>query len=256
MIHYVALTTGSCGNAYAFYDGEETLLVDCGVTFTKLMSELERHEIPLESVMGLFLTHLHPDHAKGAGAFQKKTGKKVWVSETCFHSGKSELLKNKIDISLVNKFKWGEKIVSGNFILTAFRTSHDSPGSSGYFIENGNVSFFLLTDTGIIPQEAWYYAPRSRVKFIEANYDEVMLLSGPYPDWLKERVRGEYGHLSNRDAIDFAKKVSKQGDQVYFIHVSDNNNDLEKLKKEAAVIESGIFLKCCGRGEMFEGFID
>lgn len=256
MIHYVALTTGSCGNAYAFYDGETAVLVDCGVTFTKLQSELSRHEIPLSSVTGLFLTHLHPDHAKGAGAFQKKTGKKVWVSETCFHNGKSELLKNKIDISLLDKFKWGESIESGNFTLTAFRTSHDSPGSSGYFIQNGDASFFLMTDTGIIPEEAWYYAPQSSVKFIEANYDDGMLEVGPYPGWLKERVRGEYGHLSNRVAVDFARKVSKRGDQVYFIHVSENNNNIDLLKKEAAVIESGIFLKCCDRGEMFEGFID
>lgn len=257
MIHYVVLTTGSCGNAYAFYDGETTLLVDCGVTVTKLMKELEAHSIPFDSISSLFLTHLHPDHAKGAGSFARKTGKPIYISAACFHDGKTELMKNRIDISGVNTFKWGETIEKGSFSITAFGTSHDSPGSSGFYIENGSSSFFLLTDTGIIPVEAYEYAPKSRVKFIEANYDEEMLLRGTYPGWLKERVRGRFGHLSNSDAVNFASSVSKRGDQLYFIHISENNNDTSILKKAASfAIESGIFIKCPERGEMFEGFIE
>lgn len=257
MIHYVVLSTGSCGNAYLFYDGDDTILVDCGVTLTKLTNEMMSHEIPFSSIRALFLTHLHPDHTKGAGALERKSGVTTYLSRECYYTGKTEIIKQKIEMKTIVHFNWGERIDVGAFSVTAFKTSHDSPGSSGYYIEHGPSSFFLMTDTGIIPEEAYGYAVKSRVKFIEANYDDDMLSSGPYPEWLKARIRGKYGHLSNRDAVAFTKTVAKRGDQVYFIHPSLNNNDLPHLKEEAERnIESGIFLKYAERGEMFEGFID
>ena len=84
-----------------------------------------------------------------------------------------------------------------------------------------------------------------------------MLAEGPYPYWLKERVSGEYGHLSNDDAVSFALDTSSRGDQIYFIHVSENNNDISLLRELVhKTIPSGIFCKVCERGEMFEGFTD
>ncbi len=257
MIHFVVLSTGSCGNCYVIYDGKTSLVIDFGVTYTKLVKELTQHDIPLSSLSSLFLTHLHPDHAKGAGAFMRKTKLPVYVSDVCYHNGKSEMLKEKIERDGVVPFKWGETIKIGDFFVIGFRTYHDSPGSSGYIIENNGRNIFLMTDTGLIPKEAYAYASKSSVKFIEANYDEEMLMVGKYPAWLKARVRGTYGHLSNKEAVEFASSVSKYGDQVYFIHISENNNNTALLRKEAeTAIPSGIFLKYPERGEMFEGFID
>ena len=84
-----------------------------------------------------------------------------------------------------------------------------------------------------------------------------MLATGPYPTWLKARVKGEHGHLSNNDAVSFALDTSRRGDQVFFIHLSDNNNDVSLLRELVnKTIPSGIFCKVCERGEMFEGFTD
>lgn len=257
MLHYCALTTGSCGNCYLFYDGETTIAIDCGVTWKKFSSEMEMHSMPLSSLSAMFLTHLHPDHAKGVGAVQRKTEVPVFISSVALRDGKVEMDKLKMERKLVFPFTWGTSIGVGNFKVTPFKTSHDSPGSSGYFILNRNDKIFLMTDTGIIPEEAWGYAKISGVKFIESNYDPDMLASGPYPSWLKNRVRGEYGHLSNNEAVSFAYETSNRGDQVFFIHLSDNNNDVALLKGLVnSTIPSGIFCKVCQRGEMFEGFTD
>lgn len=257
MVHYVVLTTGSCGNCYIFFDGKTSVVIDCGVTYKKFSDEMALHEIPQSSLSAVFLTHVHPDHAKGIGVLQRKTGVPVFVSNTCYHNGKQEMLKQKMELKMLSHFDWGQRLEIGDFGITAFHTTHDSPGSSGYFLENGSDRFFLMTDTGTIPEEAFAYARMSNVKFIESNYDEEMLQNGPYPTWLKERVRGMYGHLGNKEAIDFTVRSSRQGDQVYFIHVSENNNDTSLLRKEAyAAVPSGIFLKICERGEMFEGFTE
>ena len=171
--------------------------------------------------------------------------------------GKTEMDKMKMERKLVFPFTWGTTVGVGGFEVTPFKTSHDSPGSSGYFIVNGNDKIFLMTDTGIIPEEAWGYSRISNVKFIESNYDPVMLATGPYPTWLKARVKGEHGHLSNNDAVSFALDTSRRGDQVFFIHLSDNNNDVSLLRELVnKTIPSGIFCKVCERGEMFEGFTD
>ena len=256
-MQYIVLTTGSCGNCYVFNEDGETLVVDDGVTYTKLSRELEGHDIPISSIKAMFLTHLHPDHSKGVGVFMRKTGLPVYVSRESFNGCKNEMEKQKIDRDKLSTFNHGETLSIGGYNITPFPTCHDSIGSSGYFIEHGESRIFLMTDTGIIPDEAFSFARDSRLKFIEANYDSAMLENGAYPKWLKERISGKYGHLSNDEAVDFANRTSRQGDQVYFIHVSENNNNINIIQSIVnKQIPSGIFVKVLKRGEMAGGFID
>lgn len=257
MMHYAILTSGSCGNSYAFYDGNETLLVDCGLTYTGLKKRLDAHEIPEESITALLLTHLHPDHSKGVGVFQRKLGKPCYMSAFSFDSLSSVVKKQRIEECLVKLFDNGDSFDIGAFHVDTYATSHDSAGSSGFRITNEGVSYFIMTDTGRIPAEAAPLAETSKVKFIEANYDEEMLENGPYPAYLRARIRGPYGHLSNEEAAEFASVNSRNGDYVYFVHISDNNNTLEKVERVIKQrIPSGIFVKACERGASYEGFID
>lgn len=256
MIHYVILTTGSCGNCYAFYDGERTVLVDAGVTFTKLSSQLEAHGIPLSSLDSLFITHLHPDHSKGVGPLMRKTRIRAYISDISHERNQEVMLRQRIKAENLSLYSFGESIDRGSFHITPFRTSHDSEGSAGYFIGHEDGSFFLMTDTGRVPDDAFQYARDADVEFIESNYDDDMLSNGHYTEALKRRIRGLYGHLSNKDAIDFASRTARHGDSVFFIHLSENNNDPEIVRELAfSRISSGIFCKVLARGEMTEGFI-
>lgn len=256
-MHFIVLTTGSCGNAYAFYDGENTLLVDDGVTYTKLVSTLLSHAIPLDSVRALFLTHLHPDHSKGVGVLQRKTGLPVYLSSLAMERNRAVLDKQKINPAGLVPYRFGDCVEVPGFTVTPFRTWHDSEGSAGYFFTAGGHKVFLMTDTGRIPEGADALALEAEVEFIEANYDDTMLEEGRYTEALKRRIRSEYGHLSNQEAVGFAKLTARHGDHIYFVHLSANNNTPGRLRDLARKeIPSGIFCRVCERGEQLEDFLD
>lgn len=256
-MQFLVLSTGSCGNSYLFYERGEAILVDMGVTMTKLKRTLELHGIPLFAVKALLLTHLHPDHTRGVGAFSRSTECPIYLSSAALNLGTQEMKAQKIAKERITSFSFGSSFSVGGFSITPFKTSHDSPGSSGYYISNGDSRIFLMTDTGVIPEEAYKYSSMSNLKFIEANYDDDMLINGPYKDWLKKRVGGPYGHLSNADAVNFAKNTSQKGDRVFFVHLSDNNNDYDIVKDLAErSIDSSIFLCPLKRGESYEGYLN
>ena len=137
MIHFLVLSSGSCGNSYAFYDGRDTIVIDQGLTYTGFSKRLLLHEIPLESVRAIFLTHLHPDHSKGVGATARKLGIPVYLSNVSMHASHDLIKKIRISDESLHPFAHGEEMSVGAFSIMAMRTYHDCPGSSFYGIRNG-----------------------------------------------------------------------------------------------------------------------
>ena len=250
-MRYSVLTSGSCGNSYAFYDGKTTILIDVGLTLTGLKRRLVDADIPYTSIKALFLTHLHPDHVKGAGVFNRDSGINVHLTKSMRDGGTSILCKLGLKDNNLSTFDYGEKIVIDNFVITSFSTSHDSQGSCGYKIENGKDSFFLMTDTGIIPEAAEALAKDSNILFIESNYDDEMLEHGKYPYVLKRRVRGDRGHLSNEQAHDFIINSKLSNKSIYLIHVSENNNSIEKLNEMVSTLPVDNRYIICERGKSY-----
>jgi Metal-dependent hydrolases of the beta-lactamase superfamily I len=254
MIRYAVLSSGSCGNCYAFFDGKDTILIDMGLTFSALMTRLDANNIPIESVRGCFVTHLHPDHSKGLGVLTRKLSVPVFMSRLAADSDKKTMGKLNIRDEYLRRFEFGDGLSLGAFSLTPFRTSHDSVGSAGYVIENGEAKVFLLTDCGRVDENFLDKMRGSDLLFIEANYDEEMLINGPYPWPLKRRIMGEYGHMSNNDAISLLKKAGIKGKMVYFIHLSATNNTVECVNKTAlSLFEDGIGYTVCERGVSYGG---
>ena len=158
---------------------------------------------------------------------------------------------------MCNTFLHGDRIRIGDFTVEPFRTSHDCPGSSGYYIENGEAKLFLMTDTGQVTEEAHAPADRAKVFFLESNYDREMLMAGPYTPALKRRIQGGYGHLANDESSDFALRHAKLGDDLWLIHLSAENNTPELVERAfREKLPSGIAIRACERGATYEGFIE
>lgn len=230
MIRYAVLGSGSNGNSYIINYKGSSILIDAGFSLKQLKMRVESANIDFSTIRALFITHLHPDHARGAGVFARKTSLPVY-----FHHSINENIKEFASLGIPQGqsqcFQVASPIRVGDFTITSFSTSHDSPHSVGFMIEVQQKRFLLLTDTGLVEKELQHVASLCDVLFIEANYDEQMLQQGPYPYYLKKRISGPLGHLSNREAVSFLNNIRQHSQQrVYFCHLSNTNNRVDLLQ--------------------------
>ncbi len=277
MIRYAVLGSGSCGNSYAFYDGTDSILVDCGFSLKELRRRLDEACIPFESVRALFLTHLHPDHGCGSGVFARKTGLPVIMSQKAYETETTVCAKLNIPPASLVTVEPGEIVEFGPFSLSGFYTTHDSAGSMGWSIHVDGHDFMVLTDSGSFDDTMVEFAQHAEVLFLEANYDEQMLRTGPYPYYLQKRIAGNWGHLSNDQAFSFLERcriiesveVAEGSDEqslfvserpedynsrkVYFIHLSKQNNDPELVVREARRYVWNCGFTVCERGRAYIG---
>ncbi len=257
MIRYSVLTSGSCGNSYIFYDGKDSILIDIGLSLSGLKKRLEVVDIPFDTLRGLFITHMHPDHSKGMGVFYRATHLPVYLSRTAMEHEEKALLRLGLDDGKINLFEFGDAITSGPFNVTPFRTSHDSAGSCGYsIVHESGERIFLMTDTGVFTDESCQLASDASLIFLESNYDEELLKHGPYPYYLQQRIRGERGHLSNDQAMDFLSRIPLEGKKVYFVHISKNNNTGELVNNMALNSFPKMDYTVCERGQLYKGSLE
>lgn len=227
MVSFSVLGSGSCGNSYIFSCNGEAILVDAGYSYKQIEERIQNAGLDISTVKALLLTHLHPDHNKSAGTFARKTGNPVFVSEKCLQYASNEYISMNLPLQTKKFFEPGVPFQVGHFEINSFYTSHDSAGSVGYSIKCDEKTFVVITDTGFYTPQMVEVAKNANILFLESNYDEEMLRTGSYPNYLKKRIAGERGHLSNFQAQKFLKECSFDTNRkpVYLVPLSSNNND-------------------------------
>ncbi len=253
MVRFSVLGSGSCGNSYIFtYEGQ-SILIDAGYSLKQIQSRIKDGGFDFSSVQALFLTHLHPDHAHGAGVFARRTLKPVYVSRKCRDFARTEYFALNLPEDCERTIEPQRPVSVGAFEVDCFYTSHDSAGSCGYTIVVDGKRFTIITDTGVYNQQMVEIARSSDVLFLESNYDVQMLRTGPYPIVLQRRVAGERGHLSNDQARGLLMDAGYDESQkpVYLIHVSENNNTVDAVAQAMAGFNASV----CAHGERYVGQI-
>ncbi len=221
------LASGSKGNCTYIESNNTKLLIDVGINYNKLSEYFEKESLDLNSLDGILISHTHKDHLGGLASLIKKVATKVFIKEDLFSEVKKIIPKENIEL-VDNDF------VLGDFSINLFSTSHDVP-NSGYILDDGKNSLVYITDTGYINRKYIPLTTNKTVYIIEYNHDEKMVMQGPYPYILKERVLSDKGHLSNTYSTNYLTKVV--GDNTKYIilaHISENNNT-EELAYETAV---------------------
>lgn len=215
------LGSGSSGNALAVCCGEQTLLLDCGFSARETDRRLLSAGIDPASVRAVLVSHEHSDHIRGVRVFSSRHRIPVYASRGTRIA--SDLDRQVPELHTVAP---GEPVTIGSITVTAFRTSHDAAEPLGFRFEGAcGCTLGVLTDTGTVTGEALEALDGCDVLAIESNHDEEMLENGPYPWFLKRRIRSARGHLSNHDAAALlARLTSDRLTRVVGLHLSSTNN--------------------------------
>ncbi len=216
-----SLCSGSKGNSYFVEINGVKILFDAGKNYKYLSSSLNELNVNIEDINFIFITHVHSDHISSLKNILKKTQATLCISYSMF-----EELQELKDFDRVNFF---EDIIEFNgIVITALKSSHDSPDSRNYIIEYNNKKVSYITDTGYVKQKHFKNFYDSDVFLMESNHDIELLNSGKYPDYLKKRILGDEGHLSNNQAgFYLSKLIGVNTKKVLLIHLSEDNNSEE-----------------------------
>jgi phosphoribosyl 1,2-cyclic phosphodiesterase len=242
-LKFLSLGSGSSGNCYYLGTDDYGILLDAGIGFRSIKKTLTHHEIGLEQIMALFVTHDHFDHIKSAGALGEKEGIPVYATQPV-HAGfnNNRYLREKLLTSrrIIEK---EQPVFIRDFTITAFDVPHDASDCVGYLVQYQDQNCVLATDIGHINDTVARYIRIANHLIIEANYDEEMLFCGNYPDLLKERITNGQGHLSNTETAEFlAANFNVHLKNIWLCHLSRDNNHPELAYKtvEAAFERYGI----------------
>ncbi len=237
----VSLRSGSRGNAALIFSDKTKILVDCGVSGKVIEEALSSLDISPSDLDGIVVTHEHSDHISGIGVMMRRYKLPVWANEDTWLAMEGQV--GKIDVSL-------EKVHSGEFEIgdigiKPFGISHDAADPVGYSFQKGEEKISVATDIGILKKDIFEVVKKSKTVLLEANHDVNMLEIGRYPEHLKRRIRGDFGHLSNDDAGKAAEFLVRLGtENIILGHLSEENNypDLAEKTVELALAEAEIMV--------------
>ncbi len=214
------LASGSKGNATYIETKKSKILIDIGITYQHLSSELSAIDRTPKDLDAILITHTHSDHIKGLQVLVKKTNIPVYVSEKMIVE-----LKEKIPITSCHYLE--EHFFLNDIEVELIHTSHDVD-SVGYILSNEDKSIVYVTDTGYINRRYLKRMKNKDLYIMESNHDEKMLMDGPYPFILKQRVLSDKGHLSNHTTAKYLQEiVGEKTKCIVLAHISENNNTEE-----------------------------
>jgi phosphoribosyl 1,2-cyclic phosphodiesterase len=215
------LASGSKGNSIYLETGGCRILIDAGLSASELLRRLGSVGIDGSELDAILISHEHTDHVRGAGTLARKLKKPILVSHQTHRAGSSNF--GKADII---EFESGSNFVFNDIRIDPFPITHDAADPVGFIIESGEGRFGIATDLGIATRLVKEKLKGCRVVVLESNHDEEMLQNGPYPWYLKQRIKSRHGHLSNRESAELLDEIIHPGLRAVFLaHLSEVNND-------------------------------
>lgn len=222
-----SLNSGSNGNCYYVGNSSEAVLVDAGISCRETEKRMKRLGLNLEKVKAIFISHEHSDHIRGVEVLSKKYKLPVYITKpTLRNSGLT------LDRSRVRSFSAYESVAIEGLKVLPFPKFHDAADPHSFLVEGNGIRIGVFTDIGILCKDVISNFKKCHAVFLESNYDEDMLEKGRYPYFLKARIRGEKGHLSNVQALElFMEHKPKHLSHLILSHLSGNNNSPRIVKR-------------------------
>jgi phosphoribosyl 1,2-cyclic phosphodiesterase len=220
----VPLASGSSGNSYLIRQGDHSILVDAGLTCKQLVLRIERAGEDPQRIRGIVVSHAHSDHIKGVGVLSRKFNIPVFLNKGTLSVARSALGK----IAKTEIFETGKVFEIECFRIHPFSVPHDCAEPVGFRISHGASRIGIATDLGAPTSLVANLLSDLQAVVLESNHDPDMLMDGPYPWDLKQRVKGRLGHLSNYQSAQLLQRIiSDQLKVVILAHMSETNNSAD-----------------------------
>ncbi|MCR5184868.1 MAG: MBL fold metallo-hydrolase [Bacilli bacterium] len=235
------ISSGSKGNATIVRYKETNILIDMGISLTRLEDGLKMFNLTVKDIDAAIFTHDHADHISGL----------KFLSPKIQYALEGTLPTNSNVVHLFEPF------IVKDIKITPFPTSHDAKNPCGYILEAGNEKLTYVTDTGFFPEESEEIAENPTYLIIESNHDIKMLLHTNRTYELKARIMSNVGHLCNEDsAIATVRLIGDRTKEIYLAHLSEEANTPEvalsayyKIFKHFNVNIDDYLLKCANQWE-------
>lgn len=221
MLKIQTLSSGSAGNITYIGSDTTNILVDVGLPLSTTLKLMSQANIDPRSITGLVITHEHSDHIKGVTDFVTQYNVPIYCYNRC-----SKILRKSLKLPPHHFIETENTFIIGDITVNCFPIPHDSQFCLGYTFQHNDSAVGVATDIGQMTEIIVDSLSICQVVVLESNHDIQKLIANPnYPDWLKRRILGNRGHLSN---IDCGRTIAKlyQGNvsQVILAHLSEKNN--------------------------------
>ena len=242
-MRFALLCSGSKGNSFYVEHEGTRVLIDCGGTKKYLFSALEKLKVGADQLNGLVVTHDHSDHVSQIRFFQNIP---VYSPVTL----------PDLDVFEVRPM---QKFTIGSLIFTPVPLSHDAYHTTGYVIETGQEKLVYITDTGYLPSRYQPLLKGADYYVLECNHDVGMLMRTSRPQYLKQRICSDEGHLNNEDCAEaLAHFIDLNTKLVVLAHISQQANTrelalhtvVERLQEEKDRCRKDLMICAAGQFEM------
>ena len=215
------LASGSEGNCTFIQTKSKKILIDIGMNYKYISEKLSELNVLPSEIDYVFITHTHADHTGAMKVFFKNNTPYVFLDE--------KMLKELTFLQDYPNLCFDKGPINFDTLtVEIIKTSHDAPGSRGYIFKEDGKSAVYITDTGYINHKLFDQLSNHTLYVFESNHDVEMLMHGKYPPWLKSRIRGDEGHLSNQQsAFYLSKLIGENTKEVILAHLSKENNNPE-----------------------------
>ncbi len=242
MTELCSLFSGSSGNCIYVGNDDSAILIDAGVSGSRIFSALQESRKDITRIKAIFVSHEHGDHIRGVGIISRKLGIPVFANGRTWLAMKGQLGKISPDLQR-NVEHDGRTVKVGSLEVEAFATPHDAADPQFYSVYDGDSKVTVCTDVGHIEEDLYDRLRGSDAVLLESNHDIGMLQCGPYPFYLKQRILSSVGHLSNDDAAANVLRLVCDGTRNIILgHLSRENNypQIAEMTVRTALTRGGV----------------
>ncbi|MSQ64574.1 MAG: MBL fold metallo-hydrolase [Betaproteobacteria bacterium] len=251
-MRFASIGSGSKGNCLVAQAGSTRVLLDCGLSPRETERRLARLGITPADISGILVTHEHDDHAGQAYPFAAQHRIPVWLTHgTQTALAESGKVPGAVDTRTI---RGRDPFAIGDLEVRPYTVPHDAREPVQFVFSDGAFRLGVLTDIGVSTPHVETTLSGCDALVLECNHDHDMLWAGEYPKWLKERITGPFGHLSNLQAEQLLGAIDRSRlKHVFAAHLSHQNNRPE-LAREALARAMGCAADWIGLSTQEEGF--